>query len=72
VKNPWVKFSIFGAIKLLPLHHGGGVGDLGEGRDATEDESSNVFPSNLCRFSFYFVVLCFLPPPCENASGFFI
>jgi hypothetical protein len=54
--------------ELMPQthsHHGGGVDGVGEGGDATEDSSGNVYPSNLCMSSLSFMVFVFsaLPPP---------
>jgi hypothetical protein len=51
--NPWSRGG------LLPFHHGGGVGDVGEVGEATGDGSGSVSPSNLRRFSLCFVVSFF-------------
>jgi hypothetical protein len=55
---------------LLPaLHHGGSVGDVGEVGEATGDDSGSVSPSNLHRFSLYFVVSCFSAASSRECLG---
>jgi hypothetical protein len=49
---------------------GGGVGDVREVGEATEDGSGNISPSNLCRFSLCFMVSCFsVASPRERLGG---